>query len=236
MDVCAQEARNLRRVGEHMQGGGAEPDDEAGLVQADDSSACLTEGEQRDTGCEEHDGVPIAAALTSSSACHVDALSISRFSVGHSAGDPGRRGRRDGPESQLMSTHVSTTGPLGQPRGIGFAILLAIVTLGIYTLYWVFKTQDEVKEHSGIGVGGVLGLVIYILISPITWFLIPSDVGKMFKADGREAPFTGWTGLWLLLPIIGAFVWFIKIQGALNRYWESKSASVSAPAPAPAAS
>ena len=31
LDVCAQEARNLRRVGEHMQGGGAEPDDEAGL-------------------------------------------------------------------------------------------------------------------------------------------------------------------------------------------------------------
>jgi hypothetical protein len=131
-----------------------------------------------------------------------------------------------------MSTQVSTTGPLGQPRGIGFAILIAIVTLGIYTLYWVFKTQEEVKEHSGIGVGGVLGLVIYILISPVTWFLIPSDVGKMFKADGREAPFTGWTGLWLLLPIIGAFVWFIKVQGALNRYWESKSGSAAAAAPA----
>ena len=45
----------------------------------------------------------------------------------------------------------------------------------------------------------------------------------MFRQDGRPAPFSGWTGLWLLLPIIGAFVWFIKIQGALNRYWESKS-------------
>ena len=102
-----------------------------------------------------------------------------------------------------MSTQASTTGPLGHPRGIAFAIIISIITLGIYTLYWVFKTQDEVKEHSGIGVGGVLGLVIYILISPITWFLIPSDVGKMFKADGRPAPFTGWTGLWMLLPIIG---------------------------------
>ena len=130
-----------------------------------------------------------------------------------------------------MSTPPSTSGPLGQPRGIGFAILLAIVTLGIYTLYWVFKTQDEVKEHSGIGVGGVLGLVIYIVVSPITWFLIPSEVGKMYRADGREAPFTGWTGLWLLLPIVGAFVWFIKVQGALNRYWESKAA----PAPATSA-
>ena len=130
-----------------------------------------------------------------------------------------------------MSTQPSTSGPLGQPRGIGFAILLAIVTLGIYTLYWVFKTQDEVKEHSGIGVGGVVGLVIYIVLSPVTWFLIPSEIGKMFKADGRTAPFTGWMGLWFLLPIIGAFVWFIKIQGALNGYWESKAAPAAASPP-----
>ena len=131
-----------------------------------------------------------------------------------------------------MSTHTGNTGPLGQRRGIGFGILLFIVTLGIYSLYWVFKTQDEVKEHSGQGVGGVLGLVIYIVVSIVSWFLIPSEIGKMFKQDGREAPFTGWTGLWLLLPIIGAFVWFIKIQGALTRYWESKS---STPAPMPVA-
>ncbi len=124
----------------------------------------------------------------------------------------------------------ATTGPPGRPRGIGFAILISIVTLGIYTFYWVFKTQDEVKEHSGIGVGGVIGLVFYILISPVTWFLIPSDVGKLYKADGRVAPFTGWTGLWMLLPLVGIFVWFIKVQGALNRYWESKAAAAPAPA------
>jgi hypothetical protein len=122
-----------------------------------------------------------------------------------------------------METTASNTGPLGQPRGIGFGIVIFIVTFGIYSLYWVFKTHDEVKNHSGQGVGGVLGLVIYIVVSPITWFLVPSEIGKMIKQDGRPAPFTGWTGLWLLLPIIGAFVWFIKVQGALNRYWGSKS-------------
>jgi hypothetical protein len=106
-----------------------------------------------------------------------------------------------------------------------------IITFGIYSIYWVFKTQDEVKEHSNQGVGGVLGLVIYIVVGVVTWFLVPSEVGKMHKLDGREAPFSGWTGLWLLLPIIGAFVWFIKVQGALNRYWESKPAT-SAPMPA----
>ena len=134
-----------------------------------------------------------------------------------------------------MSTPSGNSGPLGQQRGIGFAILMAIITLGIYTLYWVFKTQDEVKEHSGQGVGGVLGLVIYIVVSPVTWFLVPSEVGKMIKLDGREAPFSGWTGLWLLLPIVGMFVWFIKVQGALNRYWESKAAATAPPAPMPAA-
>jgi hypothetical protein len=128
-----------------------------------------------------------------------------------------------------METSASNTGPLGQPRGIGFAILMTIITLGIYSLYWVFKTQDEVKNHSGQGVGGVLGLVIYIVVSIVTWFLIPSEVGKMYQQDGRTAPFTGWTGLWLLLPIVGAFVWFIKVQGALNRYWESKSSTASLP-------
>jgi hypothetical protein len=128
-----------------------------------------------------------------------------------------------------METSASNTGPLGQPRGIGFAILMTIITIGIYSLYWVFKTQDEVKNHSGQGVGGVLGLVIYIVVSPVTWFLVPSEVGKMYQQDGRTAPFTGWTGLWLLLPIVGAFVWFINIQGALNRYWESKSTAGSLP-------
>jgi len=132
-----------------------------------------------------------------------------------------------------MNTSDQNTGPLGQPRGIGFAILMTIITLGIYSLYWVFKTQDEVKNHSGQGVGGVLGLVIYIVVSVVTWFLIPSEVGKMFTRDGRPAPFTGWTGLWLLLPIIGAFVWFIKIQGALNRYWESKASVGGLPAAEP---
>jgi len=125
-----------------------------------------------------------------------------------------------------MSTSPANTGPLGQPRGIGFGILLFIVTLGFYGWYWVFKTQDEVQVHSDQGVGGVLGLVIYIVINPVTWFLIPSEVGKMFKRDGREAPFSGWLGLWFLLPIVGAFVWFIKVQRALNGYWGSRAAAV----------
>ena len=120
------------------------------------------------------------------------------------------------------------TGPLGQPRGIGFGILLFIVTLGFYSWYWAFKTHEEIKQHSGEGVGGVIGLVIWILLSIVSAFVIPSEVGKMYRKDGQEPPVIGWTGLWLFpgaILIVPAIVWFVKVQGALNRYWEGKARS-----------
>jgi Zn-dependent protease with chaperone function len=123
------------------------------------------------------------------------------------------------------------TGPLGQPRGVGFVILLTIVTLGIYSLYWVYKTSEEMKQHTGEGIGGVLGLVIWIVVGAVMAFVIPSEIGNMYKKDGREPPVTGWTGLWLFpfgIFIIPAIVWFVKVQGALNRYWESKAPAGSA--------
>ena len=117
-------------------------------------------------------------------------------------------------------------GPVGNTRSIGLSILWAILTLGIYTLVWTYRTQEEIKRYSGNGVGGVLGLVIYIVISPVTWFVVPSEVRYMYEdLDGGKSPVQGVTGLWILLPIVGLFVWFIKVQGALNRYWESKGAA-----------
>jgi len=115
-------------------------------------------------------------------------------------------------------------GPPGRPRGILFVIVLSIVTLGIYHLYWTFKVFDELKQHTGEGIGGVLALVIAIVFGIINAFVLPSEIGKMYVRDGRTAPMTGWTGLWLLLPLVGWFVWIVKVQGAMNRYWESKGA------------
>lgn len=126
---------------------------------------------------------------------------------------------------------TGNTGPLGQRRGVVFVLLIGLVTIGIYWIYWAYKTQEEVKQHSGQGVGGVLGLVIWILLSPVSAFLIPSEVGKMYALDGRAPPVTGWTGLWLFpfgLFLIPAIVWWVKVQGALNRYWESKAAQTTA--------
>ena len=82
------------------------------------------------------------------------------------------------------------------------------------------------KQHTGDGLGGVLGLVIWILLSPVMALVIPSEVGKMYEKDGQQPPVTGWTGLWLFpfgVLIIPAIVWFVKVQEALNRYWEGKA-------------
>jgi uncharacterized BrkB/YihY/UPF0761 family membrane protein len=128
-------------------------------------------------------------------------------------------------EASAVAVSSGNTGPLGRRRGVGFGILMFIVTLGFYSWYWAFKTQEEVKLHSGQGIGGVLGLVIWILLNPVSAFVIPSEIGAMYRKDGRESPVTGWTGLWLFpfgFLIVTAIVWFVKVQGALNDYWESK--------------
>jgi len=116
-------------------------------------------------------------------------------------------------------------GPVGNTRSIGLSILWAVLTLGIYTFVWVYRTHEEINRYSGNGVGGVVGLVIFIVVSPVTYFVVPSEVRYLYEdLDGQTSPVRGTTGLWFLLPLIGSIVWFVKVQGALNRYWQSKGA------------
>lgn len=131
-------------------------------------------------------------------------------------------------EASAVSTPLGNTGPLGRPRGIGFGILIYIITLGFYGWYWIYKTEEEMKQHTGDGLGGVLGLVVYIAAGVVTPFVLGSEIGKMYEKDGKPKPVTGKTGLWVIpgfLILIGPIVWFVKVNGALNAYWRSKGVS-----------
>jgi hypothetical protein len=119
---------------------------------------------------------------------------------------------------------MTTAGTLGKQRSTGVSILLAIVTLGIYALVWVYSTAKEMKDHSGAGLGGGLALLIYIVVAPATFFIHPSEVGGLYKRMGQPEPVSAITGLWILLPIAGPIVWFVKVNGALNAYWAGFSA------------
>ncbi|MGY2704688.1 MULTISPECIES: DUF4234 domain-containing protein [unclassified Nocardioides] len=123
---------------------------------------------------------------------------------------------------------VPSGAPLGKIRSTGTCVLLTIVTLGIYSWYWWYKTHDEMKRHSGDGIGGPIALLLAVVVGIVMPFITSAEVGKLYERDGRPAPVKAATGLWYLLLgwlfLIGAIVWFVKTNGALNDYWRSKGA------------
>ena len=67
-------------------------------------------------------------------------------------------------------------------------------------------------------------MIIFILVSPVLMFTIPMEIEKMYQRDGRESPVSPLLGLWILLPLIGNIIWYLKVQEALNNFWLSKGA------------
>ncbi|MDQ1521233.1 MAG: hypothetical protein QOI55_2306 [Actinomycetota bacterium] len=115
-------------------------------------------------------------------------------------------------------------GPIGTPRPIGLTILLTIITCGIYGLYWEYVTFEELKQYNRKGLGGVVGLIIGIVIGIVNAFVLPAEIKAMYEEDGRPSPVDPIHGLWVFLPLVGAIIWFVKVQGALNDFWVSKGA------------
>ena len=127
--------------------------------------------------------------------------------------------------SAASTTATATGKPVGSLRSPIVVFLLWLVTLGIYGWVYYFKTHKEMKEYSGEGIGGGIALLLAIVIGIVMPFLTASEVGKLYAREGQEKPVSGITGLWILLPLIGFIVWIFKVQGALNRFWESKGAT-----------
>ena len=130
--------------------------------------------------------------------------------------------------SPLAPMAGPTDGPIGKVRSTGTCVLLTIVTLGFYTWYWYYKTHDEMKQHTGNGIGGPIALILAIFIGIVMPFLSSSEVGGLYERKGRPKPVGAATGLWYLLLawffLVGAIVWFVKTNGALNEYWKSQGA------------
>ncbi len=111
----------------------------------------------------------------------------------------------------------------GQVRGVAFVIILSIVTFGIYQLYWLYKSYAEIRAWRGQGVNGIVGLLLSLVVVGI--FLLPSYIGRMFKerSGSETAPISGWTGLFVLVPLVGGIIWQYQIQTKLNEFWEAET-------------
>jgi Domain of unknown function (DUF4234) len=128
------------------------------------------------------------------------------------------------PGGVAAAGQLGQLGQIGKVRSTGTCMLLFIVTLGIYGWFWYFNTHEEMKRHTGEGIGGVLALVLGIFVNIVMVFLSPHEVGRLYERRGERPPVSALTGLWVLLPLAGAIVWFVKTNGALNDYWRSLGA------------
>lgn len=132
------------------------------------------------------------------------------------------------PPVPVTGVYGRPLGPVGKVRSTWAVIGLSLITFGIYTLYYYFATHQEMKDHSGEGVGGPLGLVIALFtLGLVTPFLFPHEVGNLYVRQSRPRPVSATTGLWVLLGsvlLVGPLVWLIKTNGALNAYWRSMGA------------
>ena len=117
-------------------------------------------------------------------------------------------------------------GVVGRPTRPFKQILLTIITLGIWGVVWTYRQHQDIKAWSGDGVGGALGAVIVVLVGIVTPFLLASEVeSKLFGREGKVSPVRTITGLWVLIPLLGSLIWYVKVQNALNDFWISHGAA-----------
>ncbi|MDQ2726661.1 MAG: DUF4234 domain-containing protein [Actinomycetota bacterium] len=122
---------------------------------------------------------------------------------------------------------VQPLGRIGQPTSPGTQILLTIVTLGVWACVWTYRQHRDIQEYSGEGVGGGLGLVIYLFVGFVTPFLLANEIEtKLYGKAGQPSPVSTATGAWIFLPFAGAIVWYLKVQRALNGFWMERGATL----------
>jgi hypothetical protein len=118
-------------------------------------------------------------------------------------------------------------GPKGQVRSTGLHMLLFVVTFGIWGYVYFFQTHEEMKRHSGEGIGGVLALLLSLFVWVASPFLLSHEVGRLYERRGLRGPVSALTGLWFfpgMFLLVGPIIWFVLTNRALSHYWRSLAA------------
>jgi hypothetical protein len=97
-------------------------------------------------------------------------------------------------------------------RETGTTILLVVVTLGIYIFIYNYSVHDEMKRHSGRGIGGGIALLLSFLAGVAMPFITPAEVANLYRMRGWAEPVNGWTGLWAVLPSSVGYALFLALS------------------------
>ena len=120
---------------------------------------------------------------------------------------------------------------VGKERNPFLVLLLGIVTLFIYTFFWVYAANLEMQKR---GVKRAKpGLYVALSILPIIQvFAVHRTVAnlrKVYLANGmaKDPSPWSWAVLSLPLPYIGMVIASVSVQRGLNRVWaETRSAVI----------
>ncbi len=115
-------------------------------------------------------------------------------------------------------------GAVGRVRTTGLQMLLFVVTFGVWGYVYFFQTHDEMKRHTGDGLGGVVALLLAVFFWAASPFLLSHEVGRLHERHGRRRPVSALTGLWFfpgIFLLVGPVVWFVLTNRALNAHWRA---------------
>lgn len=129
---------------------------------------------------------------------------------------------------------ATARGPIGEERGVAVAILLTVLTCGIYGLVWLYKMGDELNSHQGKGRISAGVDVLLCLVTCGLWFIYlmykyPSVLHDISVEEG--GPVVDVTVICLVLALLGGFIPFggliavAILQGEINKHWEAHRAS-----------
>ena len=140
---------------------------------------------------------------------------------------PPQPGYRVMPPESAAVRYARPAGTLGQVRSTGLQMLLFVVTFGVWGYVYFFQTHDEMRRHSGEGVGGVVALLVAIVFWMASPFLLSHEVGRLYERSGRRKPVSALTGLWFfpgIFLLVGPIIWFVLTNRALSAYWRGLGA------------
>lgn len=124
----------------------------------------------------------------------------------------------------MMNNYSNPTGPNMLPfRNVIMAVILSIVTCGIYSIYWFIVMTDDAKKVSNDqqGAGGGLAFLLTIVtcgIYGIYWYYKQGQrlyqAGKNYDVDIKDNSI-----LYLILGLFGfGIISYALIQSDLNKF------------------
>lgn len=112
---------------------------------------------------------------------------------------------------------------------------LTLITFGIYSLFWWYSINREMRdfgrvqaveglgEHPGLSTAAFSGLTIFTLYISLVWTVVTTTrrVRRAQRAAGHSRELNGWisAALWIFTLTIGGMVY---TQSELNKVWRAQ--------------